>query len=174
MFFPFKSPSSRQQVHQWLCNFGESLQGISCFSLLHFTPIPCSPPLPSAISFLLFSTGFFTPTPTPFSISLRLSNSPVLRLLQCLYQDQGTFLFSKLKGETEFTWPSAKASVNLTNISKHQTHRCWWEHSFKQNSHVSGTTRRCYVSGHEIHTCIKVKSFPGYGLSLITLVLLQS
>lgn len=108
------------------------------------------------------------PTPTPFSISLRLSNSPVLRLLQCLYQDQRAFLFSKLKGETEFTWPSAKASVNLTNISKHEAHRCWWEHSLKQNSHAWGTTWRCSVSGHETHTCIKVKSLLGYGLSSIT------
>lgn len=65
-----------------------------------------------------------TPLPRPFP---SLSVCPTALYLDC--SNAFTWIrelslfdqLTKLKGETKFTWPPAKASVNLTNISKHKT-----------------------------------------------------
>ncbi|XP_058418270.1 centrosomal protein 15 kDa isoform X2 [Diceros bicornis minor] len=49
----------------------------------------------------------------------------------------------KLKGETKSTWPSTKASVNLTNISKHKTTEVLiWGAFIKEGSTIPVTTWR--------------------------------
>lgn len=100
------------------------------FYISHPSRAPRRCHLLSLFSCSALASSHPTPTPSPSP-----SVCPTALHLDCsnaCTRIRELSFFSKLKGETEFTWPSAKASVNPTNISKHQTHRCWWEHSFKQ------------------------------------------
>lgn len=62
--------------------------------LFAFHTHPLLPPLPSALLFSCSALASSHPTPTPSSISLRLSNSPLLRLLWCVYMDLENFLLA--------------------------------------------------------------------------------